>query len=143
MIPWTVPTRFLCPWNSPGKNTGVGSLFPSPGDLPDPGIKPGSPALQADTLPSEPPRKPIQMEIQYSTYNCNLLLNTYVSLNSLWYSLWERWFIKQHIICKLQHCLHRFYKLEALLQWNNYYQYWPFTKSKLCWKSLHNLTFYL
>ena len=28
---------------------------PSPGDLPNPGIKPGSPALQADTLPSEPP----------------------------------------------------------------------------------------
>ena len=29
--------------------------FPSPGDLPDPGIEPGSPTLQADTLPSEPP----------------------------------------------------------------------------------------
>ena len=28
---------------------------PSPGDLPDPGIEPRSPALQADTLPSEPP----------------------------------------------------------------------------------------
>ena len=35
-----------------------GLLFPSPGDLPDPGIQPGSPALQADSLPSEPPRKP-------------------------------------------------------------------------------------
>ena len=32
-------------------------LFPSPGDLPDPGIKPTSPALQADSLPSEPTRK--------------------------------------------------------------------------------------
>ena len=32
-----------------------GLLFPSPGDLPDPGIEPGSPALQADSLPSEPP----------------------------------------------------------------------------------------
>ena len=29
--------------------------FPSPGDLPNPGIKPGSPALQADSLLSEPP----------------------------------------------------------------------------------------
>ena len=29
--------------------------FPSPGDLPHPGIKPRSPALQADSLPSEPP----------------------------------------------------------------------------------------
>ena len=29
--------------------------FPSPGDLPDPGIEPGPPALQADSLLSEPP----------------------------------------------------------------------------------------
>ena len=120
------PTRFLCPWNTPGKNTGVGchfllqgifltqgsnlgllhcrqilyhlshqkwsevaqscpvlcdpmdcSLpgssvhvifqaeywnglsFPSPGDLP--GIEPRSPALQADTLPSELPGKSINI----------------------------------------------------------------------------------
>ena len=32
-----------------------GLLFPSPGDLPDPGIKSGFPALEADCLPSEPP----------------------------------------------------------------------------------------
>ena len=37
-----------------------GLPFPSPGDLPDPGIKPGSPALQADALPSEPPGKLIR-----------------------------------------------------------------------------------
>ena len=35
-----------------------GLPFPSPGDLPDPGIEPGSPALQADALPSKPPGKP-------------------------------------------------------------------------------------
>ena len=34
-----------------------GLPFPSPGDLPDPGIEPGSPTLQADALPSEPPSK--------------------------------------------------------------------------------------
>ena len=44
------PARLLCPWNFPGKNTGVGYHwsglpFPSPGDLPDPGIKSASPAL--------------------------------------------------------------------------------------------------
>ena len=44
----------LGPWSSPGKNTGVGSQpFLSPGDLPDTGIKLRSPALQADSLPSE------------------------------------------------------------------------------------------
>ena len=36
-----------------------GLPFPSPGDLPDPGIEPGSPALQAGALPSEPPGKHI------------------------------------------------------------------------------------
>ena len=35
-----------------------GLLFPSPGDLPNPGIEPGSPALQADALSSEPPGNP-------------------------------------------------------------------------------------
>ena len=34
-------------------------VIPSPGDLPHPGIKPGSPELQADSVPSEPLGKPI------------------------------------------------------------------------------------
>ena len=37
------------------------SPFPSPGDLPDPGIKPESPALEADALTSEPPGKLINV----------------------------------------------------------------------------------
>ena len=37
------PARLLCPWDSPGKNTGVGCS--PPGDLPDPGIELASPAL--------------------------------------------------------------------------------------------------
>ena len=32
--------------------------FPSPGDLPDPGIEPGSPVSEADALTSEPPGEP-------------------------------------------------------------------------------------
>ena len=35
--------------------------FPSPGDLPNPGIEPRSPALQADSLPTEPQGKPIKI----------------------------------------------------------------------------------
>jgi len=52
MTLWTDPAKLLCPWDSPGKNTGVGC--PPPGDLPNPGIKPTSPAapaLQVDSLP--------------------------------------------------------------------------------------------
>ena len=37
-----------------------GLPFPSPGDLPNPGIEPGSPALQTDALPSEPLGKPLR-----------------------------------------------------------------------------------
>ena len=52
-------------WNLPGLSVhGIsrqeywsGLPFPSPGDLPDPGIEPRSPTLQADTLPSESPDK--------------------------------------------------------------------------------------
>ena len=43
------------PWNSLGQNTRV--PFPSPGDLPNSGIKPRSPSLQADSLPAEPQGK--------------------------------------------------------------------------------------
>ncbi|MCU6016631.1 hypothetical protein [Clostridioides difficile] len=39
----------------------MGCQFPSPGDLPDSGIKLGFPALQVDSLPSEPPGKQIQL----------------------------------------------------------------------------------
>ena len=56
------PARFVCPWDSPGKNTRVDCQCPPPGDLPDPEIEPQSlvsPALQADSLPTEPPGKPI------------------------------------------------------------------------------------
>ena len=42
----------------PRKEYWSGLPFLSPGDLPDPGIEPRSPALQADSLPSEPPEKP-------------------------------------------------------------------------------------
>ena len=52
------PTRLLHPWDSPGKNTGVGYHFLLQGIFPKPGIKPGSPALEADALTSEPQGKP-------------------------------------------------------------------------------------
>ena len=51
------------PWTSPDQNTGVGP-FPSPRDLPTPGIEPRSPTLQVDSLPAEPQGKP-QIAILY------------------------------------------------------------------------------
>ena len=53
------PHGLYSPWNSPGQITGMGSLsLTSPGDLPNPGIEPRSPSLQADSLPAEPQGKP-------------------------------------------------------------------------------------
>ena len=54
-VAWSYLTLYR-PWNSPGQNTGVDS--PSPGDLPNPGSEPRSPAMQVDSLPAEPPGKP-------------------------------------------------------------------------------------
>ena len=53
------PARLLCPWGF--SRQGYWSRLPCPplGDLPDPGIEPRSPILQADSLPSDPPGKPI------------------------------------------------------------------------------------
>ena len=48
----------ICSNKTKNINTGVGCHFLLQGNLPDPGIKPGSPTLQADALPSEPPGKP-------------------------------------------------------------------------------------
>ena len=52
------PARLPCPWSSSGKNTGVGSHSLLQWNLPDPGVEPGSPALQVDSLPAEPQGKP-------------------------------------------------------------------------------------
>ena len=50
------PTRLFCPWNLQARYWS-GWPFPLPGDLPDAGIEPGFPALQADSLSSESPGK--------------------------------------------------------------------------------------
>ena len=56
--PQLYPARLLCSWGSSRQEYWSGLPFPAPGDLPDPGTEPGSPALQADSLPAEPSEKP-------------------------------------------------------------------------------------
>ena len=48
--------------------TRSGLPFPSPGNLPSPGIEPRSPALQADSLPSEPPLSPFRFTNSASSF---------------------------------------------------------------------------
>ena len=53
--PWTVAHQTSPSMEFSRQEYWSGLPFPSPGDLPDPGIKPRSPALEADALLSEPP----------------------------------------------------------------------------------------
>ena len=53
--PWTVARQAPLSMGFSRQKHWTGLPFPSPGDLPDPGIKPGFPALQADSLSFEPP----------------------------------------------------------------------------------------
>ena len=53
--PWTVAHQAPLSMGFSRQQLWNGLPFPSPGDLPDPGIEHGSSALQADSLPSEPP----------------------------------------------------------------------------------------
>ena len=59
------PARLLCPWNSPGKNTGVGCHSLLQGVFSNQGWNPGSPALWADSLPSVPPWQPYERSMHY------------------------------------------------------------------------------
>ena len=62
-IPWIVAYQIPASMGFSRQEYWSGLAFPSPGDLPDPGIEPRSPALWADTFPSEPPGKSIGPKI--------------------------------------------------------------------------------
>ena len=57
-IPWTVAYQAPLYMGFSRQEYWNGLPFPSPGDLPNPGIKPRSPTLQGDSLPAEPQEKP-------------------------------------------------------------------------------------
>ena len=57
VTPWTVAHQAPLSMGFSRQEYWSGLPFPSPGDLPNPGIERGSPALQADALTSEPPGK--------------------------------------------------------------------------------------
>ena len=56
--PWTVACQAPLSMGFSRQEYWSGLPFPSPGDFPDPGIEPGSPAMEADALTSEPQGKP-------------------------------------------------------------------------------------
>ena len=58
VTPWTAAYQAPPSMGFSRQEYWSGLPFPSPGDLPDPGIEPRSPALQADSLSAEPQGKP-------------------------------------------------------------------------------------
>ena len=86
--PWTVAYQASPSMGFSRQEYWSGLPFPSPGDLPDPGIEPGPPELEADALTSEPPGKPLtrlwgrvifkylKLSLNKSNYPVNLVLCT-------------------------------------------------------------------
>ena len=62
--PWTVAYQASPSMGFSRQEYWSGLPFPSPGDLPDPGIEPGSPSFQADALTTEPRGKPKPIELR-------------------------------------------------------------------------------
>ena len=66
LTPWTVARQAALSMEFSRQEYWSGLPFPPPGDLPDPGIKPGSPALQTDSLLTEPPGTYVRIDIPWS-----------------------------------------------------------------------------
>ena len=85
VTPWTVARQAPLFMGFSRQEYQSGLPFPSPGNLPNPGIKPRPPALQADSLLPEPPGKPhvLPSSSSYDMISCLV----YGQLNSLNFSL--------------------------------------------------------
>ena len=81
------PANLLCPWGFPRQEYWSGLPCLPPGDLPDPGIEPRSPALQVDALPSEPPGKTVRKVLSGQSSSCILQFIT----DSLKIDIWWVW----------------------------------------------------
>ena len=93
--PWTVARQAPLSMGFSRQECWSGLPFPSPGHLPDPGIDPGSPAWQADALPSEPPAKPLSL-VPWK------MKGGYPSLH--YFGFPEAWpfFVKENIFCRTE-----------------------------------------
>ena len=83
VTPWTIAYQVPSPMGFSRQEYWIGLPFPSPGDLPNPGIKSGFPALQSDALPSEPPGKPHSQasHIHMLLWNHDLSRTEFASMN--------------------------------------------------------------
>ena len=74
MTPWTVAHQAPLCLRLPSQEYWSGLPFSSPGDIPDPGIKPESPTLQADSLQSEPLEAQVTVRCPFLISHCTLYI---------------------------------------------------------------------
>ena len=72
VAPWTVASQTPLSMGFPKQDYRSGLTFPSPGDLPNPGIEPTAPALAGGLLSTEPPRKPLPATAFCPVAHCNI-----------------------------------------------------------------------
>ena len=105
------PSRLLCPWDSPGKNTGVGGHFLLQGGLPNPGtepIPPASPVLQLRVFPLSP-REASPSSLHYSNVYHRRLVFPDSDLHINGITQYTRTllclaFYAQHCVCDVHSC---------------------------------------
>ena len=104
MTPWTAAHQVPLSMRLSRQGYWSGSPFPSPGDLPNPGIEPRSPALQADSLPTELQGKPLLMAYYpVLTFSLSLLNSLFSELRSCADPFWCECFW-QHLLLLLPCC---------------------------------------
>ena len=81
VTPWAVAYQAPLSMGFSRQEYWSGLPFPSPGDLPDPGIEPGSPTLQADTWPSELQGRSIirggNKNLRHIVYTCHTFIHLF------------------------------------------------------------------
>ena len=92
--PWTVAHQAPLSLEFSRQEYWSGLPFPSPGDLPNPGIEPGSPALQEDSLPSEP------LRMCFLSFDIKKMLNNKICWGVLIYLLLLKEFLKNYSFFK-------------------------------------------
>ena len=81
------PDRLLCPWEFSRQEYWTDAPCPPLGNLPNSGIEPRSPALQADSLPSEPPvEKKLKIFCQLNSRSCLVFSELFIQLPPVEYS---------------------------------------------------------
>ena len=116
--PWTVAYQAPPSMGFSRQEHWSGLPFPSPGDLPKPGIKPGSPALQADSLTSEPPGKPSRSEKEI---NCEYSLEGLIlKLQYFGHLMWRADSLEKTLMLeKIEGGRRRVWQEDGMVRWHH------------------------